>query len=302
MKRFDVVGLGQCCIDYLGLVDPFPMVDHKAEVHRLTVQGGGPAATAMVAASRLGLRTAFMGKVGDDSLGADIIRGLEAEGVDTSGVVTAPDATSQFAFIAYERERPTRTVFWTRGSAFPLAASEIRPDLVQASRCLHLDGLHIEASLAAARVARKAGIPVLLDSGTLREEYRPLLPLVDCLAVSEGFARAFAGTEDPVEALHALATTGARLVCVTLGSRGCVGLQDGRVVRQRAWPVEVVDTTGCGDAFHGGLVPAVLQEWPLEETLAFASAVAALKCRCVGGRAGLPTLSEVRTFLDLQAR
>lgn len=297
MEPFDVVGLGQCCIDHLGQVDPFPLADQKAEFHGFARQGGGPVATAMVTTARLGLRTAFLGKVGDDSFGTEIIQELNAEGIDTRGVVVAPGKTSQFAFIAVEKQRPTRTVFWTRGTAHPLLPREIRTDVLLASRYLHLDGLHVDASLEAARLARAAGIPVMLDSGTLREEYRPLLPLVDHLAVSEGFARAFAGSDDPALGLRALQAAGPRFVCITLGERGCVGMHDGRIVRQPAWPVPVVDTTGCGDTFHGGLIYALLQGWDLAERLAFASAVAALKCRRMGGRAGLPSLAEVRAFM-----
>ncbi|MHC9543755.1 MAG: carbohydrate kinase family protein [Vulcanimicrobiota bacterium] len=99
------------------------------------------------------------------------------------------------------------------------------------------------------------------------------------------------------QSLRAMALHGARMVCITQGERGSAALVNGRVYHQKAFPVNVVDTTGCGDAFHGGLIYGILQEWPSERQLEFASAVAALKCRARGGRTGLPTVPEVEEFL-----
>jgi len=294
---FDVVGLGQCCIDFLGLVDAYPCPDAKVELVDSVMQGGGPAATAMVAVSRLGLRAAILGRVGDDALGVDVVRGLRHEGVNTDGLVVVPGRTTQLAFIAVERERGTRTVFWTRGTAHPMHPDEVRLDIVCESRLLLLDGLHAIASVRAARAAQGAGIPVLLDAGTMREETRALLPLVTHIAVADGFARDFLGRDDPEAALRALRHPAAQMVCITMGARGCIALDGDEVVHQPAFPVDVVDTTGCGDAFHGGLAYAVLEGWDLRRGLAFASAVAALKCRGLGGRTALPTLAEVEDLL-----
>lgn len=298
MKRFDVAGLGQCSIDLLATVAEYPPVDVKAETSAFQIQGGGPVATALVAAARLGLTTVFLGKIGGDEYGKLIQQGLVDEGVNLEGLVTAPDKESQTAFIAVERGTGRRTIFWHRGSAFPLEVDELQRDVIRQSRFLHLDGLHIQASLEAAKIARRMKIPVMLDSGTYRPEIEPLLPLIDFLVVGKGFAFSFLNTKDPVEALQELTTYGARLVCITLGEEGCVAAANGVLFRQRAWKISpVVDTTGCGDAFHGGLIYALTQHWPTQTCLGFAAAVAALKCRALGGRAALPTLAETMSLL-----
>lgn len=253
-------------------------------------------ATAMVTLSRLGLSTAFIGKAGSDQAGQEIIRGLMEEGVDTSGVVRAEGKSSQIALIVIEEKTAHRTIFWTKGTCFPMAPQEIDENLIRSARLLHLDGLHIEASIEAARYARRDSIPTMLDSGTLRKEIFTLLPLIDYLVVAEGFALKFAGTAE--EALPELAKFGARLICVTLGEKGCIALEGKKIYRQRAFPVNAVDTTGCGDVFHGGLIYGILQGWPPAQSIEFASATAALKCRKVGGRAALPALGEVQEFLS----
>jgi sulfofructose kinase len=296
MKKYDVAGLGQSSLDHLFQVPAYPPLDVKCEFSGLTIEGGGPVASAMVTLSRLGLSAACLGKVGDDQAGEAIIERLKDEGVATSGIIKAAGKTSQIAFIAVEEGSGHRNIFWTRGTAHPLLQKEIKWNILRNSRFLHLDGLHIEASIAAAQFARNLGIPIMLDAGTLRDEIKPLLPLIDYLVVAEGFARALAGGDNMVKALHSLAEFGARMVCITMGHLGSLGLEGGRVYVQKAYPIDAMDTTGCGDAFHGGLIYAILQNWSTQRALEFASAVAALKCRKMGGRAGLPTLDEVNRF------
>ncbi len=301
MQSFDAVGLGQCSLDHICLVPQYPQVDVKCEVPGFFVLGGGPVATALVALQRLGCRTAFIGRTGTDTAGADIAKGLEEEGVDISCLVKVPGMTSQTAFIVVEEGRATRTIFWTRGTAFPISPEEVDLAVIGNSRFLHLDALNIEASLKAADYARKHGIPTMVDTGTFRKEIMPLLPLLDYVVVGQGFARDYAGTDDLGQSLHVLARHGARMVCITLGERGSIALENDRVYRQNAFPMDVVDTTGCGDVFHGGLIYGILQKWPTERQLEFASALAALKCRAMGGRAGLPTVEEVDAFLREKA-
>jgi sulfofructose kinase len=296
MKDYDVAGLGQSSLDHLFQVPAYPPPDVKCEFSSLAVEGGGPVATALVALSRLGLSAACLGKVGDDQAAEAIIEGLKDEGVNTAGMVKARGKTSQLAFIAVEEGSGNRNIFWTRGTAHPLLPEEIKWNIIKSSRFLHLDGLHIEASIAAARFAREQGIPTMLDAGTLREEIKPLLPFIDYIAVAEGFARALAEDDNMVKALHALAAYGAKMVCITMGHLGSLGLEGERIYVQKAYPIEAMDTTGCGDAFHGGLIYAILQQWSTQRALEFASAVAALKCRKMGGRAGLPTADEVSHF------
>jgi sulfofructose kinase len=292
---FDVVGLGQCSLDFLGTVSDYPEVDQKAELGDFLVQGGGPVATALVTLSRLGVSAAFAGRVGGDDFGGKIREGLIAEGVDCSALAIDPDGSSQIAFIVVEPRRASRNIFWTRGSARPLLEGEIPRHLIASARVLHLDGLQREASLAAARFARERGVVTVLDGGSWREGTAELLPYIDHLVVSEKFARHI--SHEPPQALESLLRFGGRAATVTMGEKGSFTLSAGGEFFQGAFPITAVDTTGCGDVFHGGYIFGLLRGWSLQRTVAFAAACAALKTRSVGGRTAIPNLKEAEAFL-----
>lgn len=295
----DVIGLGQCSLDCLGRTARYPEVDQKAELTDVLIQGGGPVATALVTLSRLGVATALAGRIGGDDHGRQILRELLAEGIDCRSLLTDPGGTSQFAFIAVEEGSARRTIFWTRGTARPLAPSEVPRELILSARILHLDGLQRDGSLAAARLAREHGVVTVLDGGSWRPGTAELLPFIDHLVVSEKFARHVFG-DDPCGALEPLLEYGAGAVTVTMGAGGSHTLTaEGESFCQASFPVAAVDTTGCGDVFHGGYIFGLLQGWELRRTVRFASACAALKTRALGGRTAIPTLKEVEEFLTV---
>lgn len=295
---FDVVGLGQCSLDFLGRLEQYPELDQKAELHELKVQGGGPVATALVCLARLGVPVAICGRVGDDDYGQRIIEGLVAEHVDCRALIPDTEQTSQAAFIVVD-EDGHRNIFWHRGTAQTVELSMTDTALIRGARILHLDGLHLEAALAAARHARSHGVCTVLDAGTLRPGIEQLLPLIDHLVVSEKFARQVVDGHDPVLALETLLMYGAKAVTVTLGKRGSISrTAAGEEFGQPAFEVDAIDTTGCGDVFHGGYIFGLLQDWPLTQTVRFAAACAALKTRSLGGRTAIPTLVEVESFLS----
>jgi len=290
-KKIDAVGLGQCCLDYIGTIEKFPAVDRKCETFAITIQGGGPVATALVALSRWKLNCAFMGITGDDSFGGEIKTSLKREGLDISGLKTRPASRSQVAFIAVEKGSGNRNIFWQRPEGPPLAAAEIDFDRLTAARVLHTDGLFSEASLEAGRAARAAGVPVVVDAGTLRPGMLELAGQADYYIASETFARALVGRDAPRQACRELLKLGPRLACVTLGDRGYVALYDGQFVEAPAYPVKAVDTTGCGDIFHAGFIYGLLKRWSFKKSLGFAAWSAAMVARAIGGRAGIPQAS-----------
>lgn len=297
-----VVGLGQCCWDILGQLDDWPQQDQKAEIFDPLEQGGGPVATALVTLARLGSSTAICGRVGDDRYGLAIRAGLDAEGVDTSGLLTDAGRSSQFAFIAVDRQTASRTIFWNRGSARSLTVDEFDPGVLRRCRVLHLDGLHLEAAVAAARLARQAGVTTVLDGGTYRPGLEALLPLIDHLVVSERFVLGLCGEVSPRKALQRLLEYGGDCAVVTYGHCGSYGCrQGGEMTHVPAFNVDAVDTTGCGDVFHGGYIHGLLQGWDLQKILYFASACAALKTRVPGGRTAIPFLPELESFLAAAA-
>lgn len=296
-----VIGLGQCSLDILGQVDTYPAPDEKSELSSLLVQGGGPVATALVTLSRLGVPVAMIGAVGDDDFGTRIRDGLLQEKVDCSCLVRSEAVSSQVAFITVDKQGH-RNIFWHRGTAAPIVPDRLPGLLAGSARILHLDGLHLDPAIAAARMARNQGVTTVLDAGTLRSGTEHLLPFIDHLVVSEKFARQFIGRDDPEVASRSLLEHGSVFVTVTMGRSGSLTVGRGlEPFLQPAFAVEAVDTTGCGDVFHGGYIYGLLQNWPIEDTVRFAAACAALKTRALGGRTAIPPLHEVKKFLSVQA-
>jgi ribokinase len=297
-NRFDVVGVGYTALDYLGVVSHLPLENTKLEMREFAIQGGGPAATAMVTLRRLGLTASYIGKVGDDGFGARMLEELRGEGVDVSSVVVEHGATSQYAFIMVDARTAARTIVWTRGSVSRLAAQEVNLELVTSARGLLIDDLEPEAALAAARAARSRGIPVLIDAGSLRDGVRELLPYCDYIVASELFAGQISGGASLPRSLEVLRSFGPKASVVTLGERGCAFLSSAGLVEVAGFPMNAVDTTGAGDVFHGAYLFAALQGWDTLRACTFANAVAALKCERLGGRSGIPTLRDALDFLS----
>ncbi|ROR03340.1 carbohydrate kinase family protein [Desulfosoma caldarium] len=285
---WDVFGLGQCSLDYLGIIDRFPQADSKCEFRGLTMQGGGPVATALVALNRWGKRCLLCGVVGDDPFGEAILQSLHNEGVHTDGVQVRTEGASQFAFIAAEPATARRTIFWRRPTGAPLRPDEVPWQEVRRSRVILTDGFFMDAALALARKARAWNIPVVVDAGSLRDGMLDLARWSDHFIASEVFARSLMGTEDSEGACRKLASLGPEVVGVTLGARGSVFYYRGRLAFQEAYAVDVVDTTGCGDVFHGAYVYGLLEGWPVHERFRRASWAAAQVARRLGGRAGIP--------------
>jgi ribokinase len=299
-----VTGLGQCSLDHIFIVDSYPEPDTKKEMLQWTVAGGGPVATALVSLSRLGVSCRFCGIIGDDEAGEKISSSLKSENINLSGLIKRIDSTSQMAFIAVEESSGKRTIFWQRPSAKPLSPDEIPGDFLEDCDFLLVDGLMTEASMYAAKIAKKRNIPVMLDAGRVRDGMIELAHICDYVVASEEFAREFAGNDEdfnPENALDKMKSFGAKAATVTLGSDGSITVCKNEVFRTPAFAVDIVDTTGAGDVFHGGYIYGLLQRWDIRKVVRFASAFAALKCRKPGGRAGIPGLEEVEHLIESSA-
>jgi sulfofructose kinase len=287
-----VYGLGQCALDHLALIKSYPEPDTKCEFKELVVQGGGPVATALVALSRWGISCAFAGVIGDDRFGAEIRQSLDVEGVDTRGLLVRAGCSSQFAFIVAEAGSGRRTIFWRRPTGAAPSANELDLGAIRSARVLHTDGLFIDASLAAADAARAAGVPVVVDAGTLRDGMLELAKRSDYFLASATFARALVGENQPLDACRRLAELGPQVVGVTLGEKGYVTLAAGLVIERPAYRVPAVDTTGCGDVFHAGFIYGLIQGWTTEDSLDFGAWAAARVSLRLGGRDGIPPLAD----------
>ena len=291
-------GLGLCALDYTFQVDKYPRLDDKIEAASFSRQGGGPVPTALCALSRLGVQSAFIGKCGKDGEGRFLREELKRFGVNTSGLILDPDSRTPRAFILVEKENGKRTVILDRTETSALSADEFKIDLIKKAKFLLIDGREVETSLTAAMLMKKSGGEVILDAGSPRKNIGDILPYVDHLVVSNRFSIDFTQEVDPGNAALKLAHMGFKSVVITSGSKGCLGATpDGLFYQQEAFEVDVVDTTGAGDVFHGGFIYGLTQGWELPKILEFASAVAAIKCTRLGGRRGIPELAEVEEFI-----
>lgn len=289
-----VAGLGQCSLDYIALLERFPVEDTKEEVLEFSIQGGGPVATALVSLARLGVNTGFQGLVCDDDAGRTIMKGLKKEGVDIASVKVRKGGRSQTAFILVNKKSGSRTILWAK-PAGELRASEVDSAMIKSAGLLLVDGLMRKASLKAVRIAKKAGVPVMLDAGRVREGMLELAGLSDFVVASAEFARGLGLS--PKAALKKLSSLGVKSATITLGRKGSVTWSENRIFSQDAFKVKALDTTGAGDVFHGGYAYGLLRGWDIEKTVKFASAFAALKCLKLGGRSGIPTLKQTLAFI-----
>lgn len=300
-QRFDVLGLGSVAVDDLIYVPEYPPADAKLAVLDTARQCGGLTATALVAAARLGARCAYAGILGRDDLSRFALAALRRERINLTHLVYRRNAQPVHSFIIVDRRHQTRNVFFDTRRAF--GAHPARPPLriIRSTRVLLVDHFGIAGMIRAATCARAAGIPVVGDFERAGDaSLENLLKLVDHLIVSEAFAQEVTRTSDPATAALALARDDRGTVIVTGGRKGCwfVSPESGGKARHRpAFRVESVDTTGCGDVFHGAYAAALAQGQDLEFRIRFAAAAAALKSMRPGGQRGIPNAREVRRFL-----
>lgn len=292
----EVVGIGLCTVDMLFVVPRPPVFGGLMQAAAYLRQGGGPVPTALVALARLGARTRFIGRVGDDPDGLFLKDELTAERVDTSRLQVEPGAQTRVALVLVDQATGERGFTARPETCRPLEPADLQREEIEAARVVHLDDAE-PVSIQAAEWARRAGSLVVFDGTWGHEQLDQLLPLVDVPIVSEPFVEAWMPGAPPDQVVQRLRGYGARIAVLTLGARGCVVSWDEGTRAFPALPTEPVDTTGAGDAFHGGFIYGLLQDWPVDRTVYFASAVAALNCRRLGGRTGLPDRAAVERFL-----
>jgi len=298
MRPFDVVGLGVNALDLIAVIDGFPQPDAKHMIDEVEIQGGGMTATAMVACARLGLRARYVGKVGGDLWSRLALQLLRQDHVDIRGVIRAKDSPGHLSIVLTDRRSGQRALFARRPPAYAIGAGEIDRAIIQSGRLLHIDGVDVSAALCAIGWAREAGMTITMDGERIVPGIENVWPLVDVLVCNPRFLASEAGTTDPETGLRVIASKGPPRVAITLAENGALGLDHGRLVRAPGFAVSpLIDTNGAGDVFHGACVVGELRGWSFDRTLTFANAVAAMKCRKLGGRAGIPTLPEVRGFL-----
>jgi sulfofructose kinase len=299
-REFDAVGFGLNAVDHLVVMPEYPAFDTKTRLVEHVQAAGGQTASAMVGLRRLGLRTAYAGRFGSDAEGEFGLRTLLHEGVDVEFAEIIEGARTQVAFIVIDARTGERTIMWDRDERLAFSAPEAPVELAARGRVLHLDAHDPGACARMAEAARACGTIVSADIDNIYEGLPELLPLIDILISSKEFPRRLNGIGDMRESLLEIkARYGCALVGATLGERGALLYHEGIFMKSTAYAVPggCRDTTGAGDAFHAGFLYGMLRGAEIEQSLRFANATAALKCRKLGARAALPTETEVCEFV-----
>jgi sulfofructose kinase len=303
-KPFDVAGLGLNSVDLLAVVGEFPVCNSKQRLQRFAKMPGGQIATAMTTAARLGWRARYIGSFGDDELGTFSRRCLEREGVDVSAARTVAGATNQFAVILVDARTGERTVLWDRHPDLTMRPEDVPCDAVTSGRLLIVDCQETSAATQAARCARAAGVPTIVDVEKVRPGIAGLLQHIDAIIAAQDFPTALTGYDDPWRAIEAVAREfGAPMVTVTLGPEGSLTWCRGRRIQTPPFKVDCVDSTGAGDVFRGAFASACLRdpEGDLEDVLAYANAAAALSCQALGAGAGVFDPDDIQRLLASQS-
>mmetsp|Transcript_4755 Transcript_4755/g.6525 ORF Transcript_4755/g.6525 Transcript_4755/m.6525 type:complete len:390 (+) Transcript_4755:173-1342(+) len=327
-----VLGLGSCGVDFVATVDKYPEADAKIRSTSFNVFGGGNVGNTLTCLSRLSVDARLVTKVGTDSNGGVILSGLEEEGVDTTRCLKSPDTDSAFTYVIVDPSSATRTCIHTPQKE-EMKPEEITQSLLEGVDIVHLDSRHTPAAIKLAELAREKGVLITLDAEKDRPYFKELLPLCDILICNSKFPTIWTGCEDRLEAMAQILSSNdnAKMIISTIGEEGSImvckpsELEDTflkiptaaadsplkvstevylseeisssyEVFRCPAWPVEkseIVDTTGAGDSFIGGVIFGVLSKMPAYQLLILASYIAAQKLKQPGARTGIPRLDQI---------
>jgi sulfofructose kinase len=297
----DVVGVGLNATDTLIPLEKFPEPGSKVQYRSRSVQPGGQVATTVVACQTWGLRTRYVGKLGDDDaarLHKEAFRRLGAE----AQIVTVPGSASLHNVILIDAAGE-RTVICQRNEQMVLQPSDLRREWIVNARVLHVDGRDTAAATQAASWARAAGIPVVADLDDTYPGIEELVANIDYLIVSEDFSCRLMEDTNLERALRRMQSRyGCRLSAATLGEEGVLAWDGKQLLHSAAYRVPVVDTTGAGDIFRAGFIYGLLRDWPLDRQLDFSCAAAAMNCMAQGARGGIQPVDAIENLMATVAR
>jgi sulfofructose kinase len=301
LSKVDLVGVGLNAIDTLIPLSEYPARGSKVEYRSAKVLPGGQVATTVVACQQWGMRTRYVGRLGDDEAAKLHHEEFGRAGVETQ-LTIVPGGVSPQSLILVDGAGE-RTVLCRRDERLVLLPSDLDREWIVNARALHVDGHDTAAATVAAGWARAAGIPVIADLDELYPGVEELLENIDYLVVSRDFPCRLMGENDLEKALRGMHRRyGCVLAAATLGQEGVLAWDGKQLHHVCAYNVPVVDTTGAGDIFHAGFIYGLLQGWPLKQQLDFACAAAALNCIAVGARGGIQALSAIEHLMATGAR
>lgn len=295
----EIVGIGACVFDTLYSVPRFPTEDTKMRATDSKCAGGGPVATGLVAASKLGASCGYIGNLSDDNGGKYLFSDFEKYGVGTEDIRVLSGYRSFASILLLSAESATRTCVFDKGDLPPLSLDEKQRTAIREAKLLMVDGNELDAAVEAATLARENGTVVLYDCGGLYPNVARLLALTDVMIPSAEFAMGHTGKGTPEEAAIALFESyHPSVVVVTEGKKGGLLYDGNAVTRYPIYPADVKDSNGSGDVFHGAFAAALIRGFDYLTACHFASATSALKCMGVGARESAPDFPTVKKYLE----
>ncbi len=292
----DVVGIGSPVMDFLIRTKKFPERNGGAAMEECSWQGGGKVSSALIALGRLGMESGVVGVVGDDAFGRFCIDDFRRHKVDTSRLLVDREGSTAFCICISDEETQGRSLVGRRAPLRRLTLEDIDRDYVTQGKFLHLDGITSETRQAALW-ARDGGVRVSIDADHYQQATAENYGILDVFIASEFYYHSVFHDDQYETNCRSIGEQGPEIVIFTFGERGCLGVYGSTYFTCPAFPVNAVDTTGAGDVFHGAFLCGLLKGWDVEYTAKFASAVSAIKCTRVGGRAGIPDMHTVERFL-----
>jgi ribokinase len=294
----DVVGIGASVFDSLMLSEEFPKEDTKLKVLSTKIQGGGPCSTALVAMAKLGVSAEYFGIMGNDVFGLYLMDEFRRYGVTVDSVRLVEGALSFNSVVLLNKKNSSRTCVWDAGTLPPMREDDIPLDKLKQAQFLHLDGNHMEAAVYSAKKAHEYKVKVSLDAGVPYAGIDNLLPLVDVLIPSEEFVFKYTGEKSAEKGAGILYRQfNPEILIITQGPKGGFICDGNDCLYYKPFPVEVIDTNGAGDTFHGAFIAGLVKGMKVADAVDFASAVAAIKCTHFGAREGLPTYEEAQKII-----
>lgn len=299
-KIFDLIGYGSVSVDDLLIVEHYPESDTKIRVLHRERQGGGLTGTALVSAARLGAKTAFFGTLGEDDLSNFTMEEFSRENIDCSLVIRRKDAHPIHSTIIVDQSTGERTIFLSMTGFDPLSPQEMPVNLISKTRFLLLDSCVMEKFPSLIPIAKQLAVPIMAD---IESEHLLVnadeLSSINYLFLNYKTAKETTGSEDPKTILEKLHTPSRLCTVVTCGKEGCwYKTENPGIYHFPAYEVDVVDTTGCGDVFHGAFTAALIQHQSIDVAIRWGSAAAALKAKQPGGRKGIPDLPTLIHFIE----
>ncbi len=299
-RKWDVLGFGAIAVDELVYVDHYPKIDEKVPIARKQRQGGGNTATALVAVSRLGSQAAYCGVLGEDELSRFSIAELDREGVDTSVIIKKNGAKPFSAIVIVDMTDGKRSILFSNEGVTEPIPDEVPETLIASSGVLFIDHQACNIGLHAAILAKKRNIPVIVDlEGDPHSNLVKLISLVDHLIVGIDFAQKLTGKSEIEEIMTSLNRQDHAACVVTAGDKGCWFCEHGLETQYfPALSISAIDTTGCGDVFHGAYAAAISRGETVRDAVQFATVAAGLKATQPGGRSGIPDYKNVMSYIN----